>query len=188
MAEGPGQAGSLMIRPALADDAAAFAAIYRPAVEHGTASFETVAPDGTEMARRLATIVADGYPYLAAERAGVVVGFAYANRFRVRPAYRFTVENSVYVNPDDQGLGIGGRLLSALIDRASDRGFRQMIAVIGDSPSQGPSIALHRAAGFVMVGTLPAVGFKFGRWLDTVLMQRALGSGAGSPPPDVPPA
>jgi phosphinothricin acetyltransferase len=123
------------------------------------------------------------FPYLAAEIDGAVAGYAYAALYRTRPAYRFTVEDSVYVAPDMQNRGIGRALLAALIEAATARGFRQMIAVIGDS-EQAASIALHAALGFVPIGTFPNIGFKFGRWLDTVLMQRPLGPGSTAPPTD----
>jgi phosphinothricin acetyltransferase len=168
----------LIVRPARVADMAAAAAIYRPAVEDGTASFELTAPDAAEMAVRFAAITAGGYPYLAAERDGRLAGFAYANTFRSRPAFRPTVENSVYVAEDVHGQGIGGTLLRALIEACAAAGFRQMIAVIGDSPRQTASIWLHERCGFVHAGRLPDVGYKNGEWLDIVFMQRALG-----PPP-----
>ena len=122
-----------------------------------------------------------GFPYVAATLAGRVVGYAYAGPYRARPAYRWTVENSIYVDPEFHRRGIGGRLLRRLVTDAEQCGFRQMIAVIGDL-AQLPSIALHAAAGFTMIGTVRAVGFKHGRWLDTVLMQRALGKADTLPP------
>ena len=171
----------LSIRPAVAGDIAAITRIYRHAVEHGTASFELEAPDETEMARRLHALLQGGYPYLVAERAGTIAGYAYAGAYRARPAYHWSVEDSIYVAPDMQRMRVGSQLLKHLIEEAERRGFRQMIAVIGDS-AQTPSIAVHERAGFSHVGTLRSVGFKHGRWLDTVLMQRALGSGATVPP------
>jgi phosphinothricin acetyltransferase len=154
------------------------AAIYRPAVLTGTASFELEPPGEEEMARRFEAITGAGYPYLVAETGatGAVAGYGYANAYRTRPAYRFSVENSVYVAPDAQGRGIGRALLAALIEECTARGFRQMIAVIGDS-AQSASIALHRSLGFTFCGTIHSVGLKHGRWLDSVLMQRALGDG-----------
>ncbi len=166
----------LVIRPATAADIPAITAIYEPAVLYGTATFELDPPSEAEMLRRLRDIVAAGFPYLVSERADQVVGYAYVNHYRTRPAYRFVVENSVYVTPNAQGEGIGRALLDALILASEERGFRQMIAVIGDSRQFG-SIALHRSAGFVFAGTLHSVGFKFGRWIDSVQMQRALGPG-----------
>jgi L-amino acid N-acyltransferase YncA len=171
----------LCIRPATPGDVAAIAGIYAHAVRHGTASFEIDPPDGDEMLRRYQALASAGFPYLVAERAGVIAGYAYAGPYRMRPAYRWTVEDSVYVAETAQRRGVGRALLEALIAQSEARGFRQMIAVIGDS-AQTPSIALHRSAGFRMVGTLEAVGFKFGRWLDSVLMQRPLGGGAGGSP------
>ena len=171
----------LLIRPAAAADVAAIAGIYAHAVRCGTASFELEPPDEAEMARRWRAIVEAGYPYLVAQADGAVLGYAYAGPYRARPAYRWSVENSVYVAAEALRRGIGRALLDALIAEAERRDFRQMIAVIGDS-AQTPSIALHRAAGFRLIGTLEAVGFKHGRWLDTVLMQRPLGPGATTDP------
>lgn len=171
----------LHIRPAALADVPAITRIYAHAVERGTASFEIEPPDEAEMARRLRTMLENNYPYLVAERAGEVAGYAYANAYRTRPAYRWSVEDSIYVAPQMQRQRIGSQLLANLIDESEQRGFRQMIAVIGDS-AQAPSIAVHASAGFSHIGTLRAVGFKHGRWLDTVLMQRALGSGAAKPP------
>jgi phosphinothricin acetyltransferase len=165
----------LTIRPATPADCARIAEIYAPAVTHGTTSFELEAPAAEEMARRMRTLTEAGFPYLAAERDGVVVGYAYAGPYRTRPAYRFTVENSVYVAPDAHRSGVGRALLEALIEECRRRGYRQMLAVIGDSPNQPGSVGLHKACGFVEVGRLPDVGFKFGRWLDSLLLQRGLG-------------
>jgi phosphinothricin acetyltransferase len=173
------------IRPATLADIPAITAIYAHAVRHGTASFELEAPDETEMKRRMSSLCDGGFPYLAAEERGTLLGYAYAGLYRTRPAYRFSLEDSIYIAPDRQGRGIGRVLLDALIEESAALGFRQMIAVIGDSPTQAASVALHRAAGFAMVGTLDSVGYKFDRWLDTVLMQRALGEGADSPPADI---
>ncbi|PPD30629.1 MAG: GNAT family N-acetyltransferase [Hyphomicrobium sp.] len=170
------------IRLATLIDIPAIATIYQPQVIEGTATFELAPPDQAEMRRRFETITASGFPYLAAETDGRLAGYAYAQAFRARPAYRFTVEDSIYVAEGVQGRGIGKALLSALVDRCTDLGFRQMIAVIGDSERQAPSIALHRALGFKVVGALPAVGFKHGRWLDSVQMQRPLGAGDTQPP------
>lgn len=174
---------SLSIRPAAATDILAIAAIYAHAVRHGTASFELEPPNEAEMARRYRSLVDGGHPYLVAEGGGRIAGYAYVGPFRPRLAYRFSVEDSIYVAPDSHRRGIGKALLAALIAETQARGFRQMIAVIGDSTQQAPSIELHRAAGFTMVGTLEAVGFKFDRWLDSVLMQRALGLGGEILPP-----
>jgi L-amino acid N-acyltransferase YncA len=169
-------ASTVTLRPAGPGDIPAIARIYAEAVTHGTASFELESPDGAEMARRLNTLVTGGYPYLVAELSGSVAGYAYAGPYRARPAYKWTVENSIYVAPQFHRRGIGLALLKRLIAESEQRGFRQMIAVIGDS-AQIPSIALHAAAGFDMIGTLRAVGFKHGKWLDTPLMQIALGKG-----------
>jgi L-amino acid N-acyltransferase YncA len=174
---------SLSIRPATKADIPAITRIYAHAVETGTASFELTPPNETEMAQRMAELLDNGYPYLAAEADGELAGYAYAGPYRARPAYRLTVENSVYVAPHSHRRGIGRALLKALIKESEARGFRQMIAVIGDS-EQTASIALHAAAGFYVVGTLPHVGFKHGRWLDSVLMQRPLGAGSTAPPAD----
>ena len=166
-----------VIRPAVTADIPYIARIYDHAVRHGTASFELEPPTMEEMARRQAALLDGGFPYLAAELAGELVGYAYAGPFRTRPAYRFSVEDSIYIAPQRQRRGIGKMLLEALIEASAKRGFRQMIAVIGDSTQQAASIELHRAAGFAMIGVLPAVGWKFGRWVDSIMMQRALGPG-----------
>jgi L-amino acid N-acyltransferase YncA len=168
---------SLVIRPATFADIPAITAIYAHAVTSGTASFEIDPPSAKEMTDRFCTLIDGGFPYLVAEISGAVRGYAYAGPYRARIAYRYTVENAVYVAPDCHRQGIGRALMDELVSQACALGFRQMIAVIGDS-AQIASIALHRAAGFEMVGTFAAVGFKFGRWLDTVLMQRPLGDGS----------
>src|SRR6516225_41889 len=159
-------AGPIPIRPAEPRDLAAITRIYDHAVRHGTASFEIEPPDEREMARRYETLRAGGYPYLVAELDGAIVGYAYAGPYRARPAYRWSVEDTIYVAPSSQRRGIGRALLERLIADAEVGGFRQMIAVIGDSANVG-SIELHRAAGFRMVGTFDNVGFKFGRWRDS---------------------
>jgi phosphinothricin acetyltransferase len=171
----------ISIRPAELADLQAITRIYAHAVLHGTASFEFEPPDEAQMTRRYQTLLAGGYPYLVAENEGAIAGYAFAGPYRPRPAYHWSVEDSVYVAPQAQRRGVGCMLLAQLIVAAEARGFRQMIAVIGDS-AQTPSIALHEAAGFRSVGILQAVGFKFGRWLDSVLMQRALGHGTATPP------
>jgi phosphinothricin acetyltransferase len=171
------------IRPSAEADVAAIAAIYRHHVLTGVASFEEVPPEPVEIAGRRREILARGLPHLVAERAAVVVGFAYASPYRTRSAYRFTVEDSIYVDPAAVGSGIGRGLLTALVDLCAAKGYRQMVAVIGGS-DQWPSIGLHRALGFSRIGIMPAVGAKFGDWVDTVLMQRALGPGATAPPAD----
>ncbi len=174
---------TVAIRPAKTSDIPAITRIYAHAVEHGTASFELNAPDETEMARRMSKLLEGGFPYLAAEAAdGRLAGYAYAAFYRDRPAYRRTVEDSVYVAPDIHRRGVGLVLLNALVEVAAARGYRQMIAVIGDSGNQAGSIGLHEAAGFRHVGILYDVGFKHGRWLDSVLMQRALADGGKTNP------
>ncbi len=172
---------SLPIRAATAADIPAITKIYDHAVRYGTASFELEPPDEAEMMRRYKALMDGGYPYLVAEIDDRVAGYAYAGPYRARPAYRWSVEDSIYVDTAAHRRGIGRALLERLIVEGTVRDFRQMIAVIGDS-AQAASIALHRAAGFRLVGNIENVGFKFGRWLDTVIMQRALGSGAGAPP------
>ena len=151
-------------------------AIYAWHVQHGTGSFELEPPSPEEMARRRADVLGHGLPWLVAEVDGRVVGYAYANWFRLRPAYRFTVENSIYVDHESRRGGVGRALLGELIGRCEARGLRQMVAVIGDSGNTG-SIGLHAACGFRFSGVLRASGWKFDRWLDTVLMQRELGAG-----------
>jgi L-amino acid N-acyltransferase YncA len=177
----PEPANGAVLRAAQPGDVAAITRIYADAVINGTASFELTPPDEAEMARRYETLIENGYPYLVAELAGTVAGYAYAGPYRARPAYKWTVENSIYVAPDFQRRGIGLTLLKRLIVETQRLGFRQMIAVIGDS-AQTPSIALHAAAGFEPVGVLRSVGFKHGKWLDTPLMQIALGKGDTAPP------
>jgi L-amino acid N-acyltransferase YncA len=171
----------ISIRSAEPSDIPAIARIYTHAVLHGTASFEIEPPDEAEVARRQRALLDRGFPYLVAEPDGAIAGYAYAGPYRARPAYRFSVEDSVYVAPDAHRRGVGRALLDRLIADSEARGFRQMIAVIGDS-AQLPSIELHRAAGFRLIGNIESVGFKFGRWLDSVLMQRALGPGASTMP------
>ena len=169
------------IRLAAATDLPAITAIYAEAVLFGTATFELVPPDLAEMARRHTEITSDGFPYLVALLDSRIVGYAYASHYRTRPAYRFTVENAIYLAPDSHRRGVGTRLLQRLIDDCERLGFRQMIAVIGDSANAG-SIGVHTKTGFQTIGLHPDVGFKFGRWLDIVLMQRALGGGGRTLP------
>jgi phosphinothricin acetyltransferase len=161
----------MLVRTALPHDLAVITGIYDHAVRHGTASFELEPPDEKEMTRRFGTLRDGGYPYLVAEIEGEIAGYAYAGPYRARPAYHWTVEDSIYVAPRSHRRGVGRALIERLIAEAEAAGFRQMIAVIGDSANAG-SIELHRGAGFRMVGTFDNVGFKFGRWLDSVLMQR----------------
>jgi L-amino acid N-acyltransferase YncA len=169
--------GVVTIRPSCDDDVTAITAIYAYHVRHGLASFEEVPPDAEEIARRRQAIVERGLPYLVAERAGKVIGYCYAGPFRPRIAYRFTLEDSVYVDAAEIGRGIGRRLLEAVLARSVELGYRQMVAVIGGRETVG-SIRLHEALGFSHIGVLPAVGFKFGRWIDIVMMQRGLGPGS----------
>ena len=171
----------VQIRAAARTDLPAITAIYRHAVLHGTATFELDPPGLAEMTRRYEVLAAGGFPYLVAVMEDVVVGYAYAGPYRPRPAYRFTVENSVYLDPAAQGRRIGTRLMQDLIAASEERGYRQMIAVIGDSANTA-SVGVHARAGFEMIGTHPDVGFKFGRGLDTVMMQRALGEGGTTIP------
>jgi phosphinothricin acetyltransferase len=165
------------IRPITAGDLDAVTAIYAHDVTHGTGTFELVPPSVAEMGERVATVTAAGLPYLVVATAGDVLGFAYAGAYRPRPAYRFSVEDSIYLRPDATGRGIGTRLLTEVVEACVARGLRQMIAVIGDSDNLG-SVRTHTKCGFEPVGTFRAVGWKHGRWLDTVLMQRSLGAGA----------
>jgi L-amino acid N-acyltransferase YncA len=176
---------SLEIRSATAADLPFITEIYEHAVRYGTATFELIPPDLAEMMRRFNVLMDGGFPYLVAALEGRVAGYAYAGAYRPRPAYRFTVENSVYLEPASHRRGIGLQLLQRLINESEQRGYRQMIAVIGDSANAG-SIGVHTRCGFQMIGTHPSVGFKFGRWLDTVMMQRALGDGATTLPADDP--
>jgi phosphinothricin acetyltransferase len=171
----------LIVRASIEADVARCAEIYAHHVLHGTASFEVDPPDLAEMKRRRAGVLDMGLPHLVAEREGRVVGYAYAGNWRPRPAYKFSVEDSIYIDKDAVGRGVGKALLPVLIEQCTALGKRQMVAVIGDS-AQTPSIRLHASFGFEMVGTLKNIGFKFGRWLDTVLMQRELGMGAPPPP------
>ncbi len=171
-----------IIRPATLDDLEAIAGIYADAVANGTASYELEPPGSGEMAARFAALEAGGFPYLAAESGGAVVGYAYAGPFRPRPAYRFMVENSIYVAPGAKGRGVGRALLEALIAEAGRLGFRQMVAVIGDGRKDSPSVRLHERLGFRHAGRLEGSGYKHGRWLDTAFMQLPLNGGAGSPP------
>jgi phosphinothricin acetyltransferase len=172
---------SVSIRPATAADITAITAIYAHAVNTGTASFELEAPSEAEMARRMNTLLDSGYPYIVATAGGALAGYAYAGPYRPRPAYRFAVEDSIYVDQTAQRRGVGRVLLEQLILESEQRGFRQMVAIIGDS-ANAPSIELHRTLGFRMVGAFENVGYKFGRWLDSVMMQRELGEGASTKP------
>ncbi len=170
-----------LVRPATDADIPAVAAIYRHHVLHGRASFEIEPPAAAEMARRFEVIRGLGLPYVVAEIDGKIAGYAYAAEYRARPAYRYTVEDSVYVDIDHVGLGVGTALMPRLIAGCTAAGRRQIIAVIGDSANLG-SVRLHEKFGFQHVGLLPAVGYKFGRWVDSILMQRDVGDGQNSPP------
>jgi phosphinothricin acetyltransferase len=172
---------SLAIRPATLSDIPAITRIYAHAVKHGTASFELEPPDETEMTGRMQAVLDGKFPYLVAEVDGAFAGYAYASHYRTRPAYRFTIEDSVYVEPRIHRRGIGKALLIKLIEACTALSYRQMIAVIGDS-NQAASIGVHRACGFEDAGNLRSIGWKFGRWLDTPMMQLALGPGATTPP------
>ncbi|PZU86563.1 MAG: GNAT family N-acetyltransferase [Chelatococcus sp.] len=173
---------TLSIRPASPADIPAIAEIYAHAVVHGTASWELEPPGEAEMLRRMEAILSGGYPYLAAERDGALLGYAYAGAYRPRAAYRATVEDSIYLAPQAQGAGVGRALLDALMLECAARGFRQMIAVIGDGT--GASVGsrrLHERAGFRIIGVAEKVGWKHGRWLDQLLMQKELGEGDRAP-------
>ena len=183
---------ALLIRPSTLADLPAITAIYAHAVLHGTGTFETEPPDATEMARRHADVLDKGLPWLVAQSGGPVgaqrasgeiLGFAYANHFRPRKAYRFCLEDSIYLHPDAQGRGVGRLLLAELLGRCEALGARQMLAVIGDAANTG-SIGVHAGQGFVHCGVLKSSGWKFNRWLDVVLMQRAVGAGDSRPAQD----
>lgn len=168
------------LRQATASDIAAITAIYAESVLNGVATYELVPPDAAEMMQRFAALRASGYPYVVAELDGVIAGYAYASAFRTRAAYRFLVEDSIYLAPHARGFGIGRMLLDVLVTECSNLGFRQMVAVIGGAHQA--SIALHRAAGFASSGRITGSGYKFGRWLDTEFMQLALGDGEATGP------
>ena len=172
------------LRVAARSDVAQIAWIYSEQVTSGTASFEYLPPSVAEMERRYDAIVAAGYPYFVAENGdGAIVGYCFASAYRPRPGYRYTVEDSVYVAATASGGGTGQALLARLIEACAERGDRLMVAVIGDV-GNAASIAVHRALGFVEVGRMPGVGWKFGRWIESMLMQRPLGAGATCPPSD----
>lgn len=171
----------MLVRPAAPADIPAIQAIYAHHVLHGLASFEEEPPSQDEMRRRFDDVTAQGLPYLAAEEGGEVVGYGYCTLYRTRSAYRYALEDSVYVKEGLHRRGIGRAILAELIQRCERLGYRQLVAVIGDS-GQLPSIALHARLGFLRAGTLRSVGFKFSRWVDTVIMQRPLGRGDATPP------
>ncbi|MFC4626356.1 GNAT family N-acetyltransferase [Daeguia caeni] len=178
----------LTIRDFVATDIAAVTAIYAEAVQNGTGSYEIEPPSLAEMQRRFTAFQSDGFPVLIAEEAGEVVGYAYVNYFRTRPAYRWMVEDSIYVAPKAKGRSVGKALLRTLIERAEALGFRQMLAVIGDGDNNIASVRLHASLGFRQCGRIEGSGFKHGRWLDTVLMQLPLNGGKASAPSSLPPA
>ena len=174
---------SFFIRDSTEADVPAITDIYAEAVLHGTGTFELLPPDAAEMARRRDAVLAARWPHLVAVStdARTVAGFAYASTFRPRPAYAWTIEDSIYVAPTARGTGVGGALLRRLLERCEAAGARRAVAVIGDSANLG-SIGLHASCGFTRAGTLTAMGWKFNRWLDVVLMERALGDGGTAPP------
>lgn len=173
----------LLIRPSAETDLPAITRIYGHAVQHGTGTFELDVPDEAAMAQRRADVLGKGLPWLVAERDGQVLGYAYASHFRPRRAYRFCLEDSIYLDEAARGQGVGRLLLAELLAQCEARGARQMLAVIGDSANAG-SIGVHRACGFEDVGVFKAAGWKFGRWLDVVLMQKNLGEGDATEPRD----
>ena len=173
---------SITIRAATAADLDRITEIYADAVTHGTASYELEPPSRAEMGSRFDTLMAGGFPFLVAEKDGAVLGYAYAGPFRPRPAYRFVVEDSVYVAPEAKGQGVGRLLMDALIGAARVAGFRQIIAVIGDGHADSASVRLHEKLGFRHSGRLEGSGYKHGRWLDTVFMQLSVNGGAQLPP------
>jgi phosphinothricin acetyltransferase len=171
----------VQLRPATSDDLPAIREIYAHHVLHGLASFEEEPPPLEELRRRFDDVRARRLPWIAAEFGGVLAGYGYCAPYRSRSAYRYSLEDSVYVRNGSEGRGVGSAILAALIERAAALGYRQLVAVIGDS-GHAASINLHASFGFLRVGTLRSVGFKFGRWVDSVLMQRPLGPGDATPP------
>jgi phosphinothricin acetyltransferase len=171
------------IRAAREADLDRITEIYADAVRHGTASYELEPPDRAEMGSRFAALAGNGFPYIVAvEEGGAILGYAYAGAFRPRPAYRFVVENSIYVAPEAKGHGIGRLLLQSLVDEVKRLGFRQIIAVIGDGTPESASVRLHEKMGFRHSGRLEGTGYKHGRWLDTAFMQLSFNGGADTPP------
>ncbi|MCF6123492.1 N-acetyltransferase family protein [Mesorhizobium sp. M7A.F.Ca.CA.001.07.2.1] len=173
---------NIAIRPATVADLDSVTDIYADAVTQGTASYELEPPSRAEMGVRFDSLTAGGFPYLVAEKDGTVLGYAYAGAFRPRPAYRFIVEDSVYVAPEAKGQGVGLKLMQSLIEAVTTAGFRQIIAVIGDGRPDSASVRLHEKLGFRHSGRLEGSGYKHGRWLDTVFMQLSLNGGATLPP------
>ncbi|MEO7159169.1 MAG: N-acetyltransferase family protein [Polaromonas sp.] len=174
-----------LIRPSRDEDIPAITAIYAHHVHHGTGTFETEAPASKDMAARRADVLAKGLPYLVAEQDGNILGFAYGNWFKPRPAYRYSVEDSIYLAPGLQRKGLGRALLAELLARCEAVGIRKVMAIVGDSANAG-SIGLHRALGFTQVGIIEACGWKFGAWRDIVIMQKTQGSGNTEPPLEPP--
>jgi L-amino acid N-acyltransferase YncA len=172
-----------LIRPSRDDDIDAIARIYSHHVLHGTGTFETTPPSAADMAARRADVLAKGLPWLVLEDGGAVLGFAYGNWFKPRPAYRFSAEDSIYMAPEAAGQGLGRALLAELLAALERAGVRRVMAVIGDSANAG-SVGVHRALGFEPAGVIPACGWKFDRWLDIMLMQKPLGAGDSTPPKD----
>lgn len=178
-------AATILVRPSTLADLPEITAIYADAVLHGTGTFELTPPDLAEMTRRHDDVLSKSLPWLVAQHAdGPLLGYAYANHFRARPAYRFCLEDSIYLHEQARGQGLGQRLLAELMQRCEALGARQMLALIGDAANVG-SIGVHAALGFEHTGVLKDAGWKFERWLDVILMQRALGGGAGTPPPAI---
>ncbi|MBU1360380.1 MAG: GNAT family N-acetyltransferase [Gammaproteobacteria bacterium] len=171
----------ISIRPSRDEDVSSIAGIYAHHVLHGTGTFETEPPSAADMASRRLDVLSKSLPFLVAEQEGRVVGFAYCNWFKPRPAYRYSAEDSIYLSDDVRGQGLGTRLLAALTQAAQAAGVRKLIAVIGDSANAG-SVGVHRAQGFTHVGVLKDCGWKFGRWLDVVLMEKPLGEAASTDP------
>jgi phosphinothricin acetyltransferase len=175
----------LLLRASLDQDIPAITAIYAHHVLHGTGTFETEAPGIADMTARRADVLSKGLPYLVAEQEGKVVGFAYGNWFKPRPAYRYSVEDSIYLAPDFHGQGLGRALLAELLARCEAVGIRKVMAIVGDSANAG-SVGVHRALGFTQVGIVEACGWKFGAWRDIVILQKTLGPGSQQPPLDSP--
>ena len=174
----------MQLRPASTDDMAAITEIYAAVVAASPASYEFAAPDMPEMTARFEALVAQGYPYLVAQEDGEIAGFAYASRFRGRDGYDWAVEDTVYIAEPHRGKGVGRALLTALIDACTQKGYRHMLAAIGDA-SYSASLKLHEAVGFREIGTIPGLGWKEGKWHDWVLMHRQLGAGAQTPPDEI---
>lgn len=173
---------SMLIRHALPDDLGRITEIYADAVLNGTATYELEPPSQAEMAGRYEALMQGGYPYFVAERDGKIAGFAYAGPFRARPAYRFIVEDSIYIAPDAKGEGLGKALMQALIEESTRLGYRQIVAVIGDGHAESASVKLHERLGFHHTGRMEGSGYKHGRWLDTVFMQLSMNGGASTQP------